>query len=358
MARVAFYTPMKAPDSPVPSGDREMARNLMQAIGAQGDTVQLASRLRIYDKVGDAKAQGSLRTKADAEAQRLIDDLPPDTAIWVTYHNYYKAPDLLGPRVCKARNIPYIQLESTRATSRLNGPWAGFAEAAHDACDAAQVIFYHTANDLITLERERYGRQQLVELPPFLPLSDLPPASTCDGPMLTVGMMRQGDKLASYTLLAQTLALLPGDWALNIAGDGPSRPEVETMMAPFGSKVRFLGQCDRDVLQAHYAKASVLVWPGVNEAYGMIYLESQAFGVPVVAQDRPGVRDVLTPSEYPTVEKGPEGLAARLRSLLDDRILRLSLGSKARKRMAERHLMPAATNRFWQAARPLLEATR
>ncbi|MFY2822740.1 glycosyltransferase family 4 protein [Ruegeria sp. MALMAid1280] len=358
MARIAFYTPMKTPDSPVPSGDREMARNLMQAIGAQGDMVELASRLRIYDKSGDAQLQAALRAEADAEVQRLIDDLPSDTALWVTYHNYYKAPDLLGPRVCKARNIPYVQLESTRATSRLNGPWAGFAKAAHDACDAAQVIFYHTANDLITLERERYGEQRLVELPPFLPLSDLPPASNCDGPMLTVGMMRHGDKLASYTLLAQTLALLPGDWALNIAGDGPARSEVEAMMAPFGPKVRFLGQCDRNALQALYAEASVLVWPGVNEAYGMIYLEAQASGIPVVAQNRPGVRDVLTPSEYPSVEAGPEGLVARLHTLLGDLNLRLSLGAEARDRIADRHMMPTATSRFWQAVRPLLKAAR
>ncbi|CUK13022.1 Glycosyltransferase KanE [Ruegeria denitrificans] len=355
MARVAFYSPMKAPDSPVPSGDREMARNLMQAIAAQGDTVELASRLRIYDKTGDAQVQTTLRAEADAEGRRLIDDLPSDTALWVTYHNYYKAPDLLGPRFCKARNIPYVQLESTRATSRLTGRWAGFAQTAHKACDAAQVIFYHTANDLITLERERYGDQSLVELPPFLPRSDLPPASGCDGPMLTVGMMRHGDKLASYTLLAQTLSLLAGDWILDIAGDGPARPAVETLMAPFGSKVRFLGQCDRDALQKLYETASVLVWPGVNEAYGMIYLEAQASGLPVVAQDRPGVRDVLAPSDYPSVEAGPKSLAARLRSLLDNPALRLSQGAKARTHIAERHLMPAATDRFWQATRPLME---
>ncbi|WP_170399044.1 glycosyltransferase family 4 protein [Ruegeria arenilitoris] len=355
MARVAFYSPMKAPDSPVPSGDREMARNLMHAIAAQEDTVELASRLRTYDKAGDAQVQAALRAEADAEVQRLIADLPADTALWVTYHNYYKAPDLLGPRVCKARNIPYVQLESTRATSRLTGPWAGFAKAAHDACDAAQVIFYHTSNDLITLERERYGDQSLVELPPFLPRSDLPPASGCEGPMLTVGMMRHGDKLASYTLLAQALALLDGDWSLDIAGDGPARPEVEVLMAPFGSKVRFLGQCDRDALQKLYGAASVLLWPGVNEAYGMIYLEAQASGVPVVAQDRPGVRDVLSPSDYPSVDAGPEGLAARLRTLLDDLSSRLSLGANARARVAERHLMPAATDRFWQATRPLME---
>ncbi|WP_170761500.1 glycosyltransferase family 4 protein [Ruegeria lacuscaerulensis] len=355
MARIAFYTPMKSPDSPVPSGDREMARNLMQAIGAQGDKVELVSRLRVYDKHGDPQVQDALRTEADAEAQRLIAELSSDTALWVTYHNYYKAPDLLGPRVSAACKIPYVQLESTRATSRLNGPWAGFAKSAHDACDAAQLIFYHTANDLITLEREKFGGQRLVELPPFLPVSELPPASSCDGPMLSVGMMRHGDKLASYDILAQALRHLTGEWALNIVGDGPARSEVEALMAPFGSKIRFLGQLDRDALQAVYRESSLLVWPGVNEAYGMIYLEAQAHGLPVVAQDRPGVRDVLTLSDYPSVDTGPEGLAARMRTLLDDLPLRLSRGRDARAHVSKRHLMPAATDRFWQAARPLME---
>lgn len=90
----------------------------------------------------------------------------------------------------------------------------------------------------------------------------------------------------------------------------------------------------------------------------MIYLEAQASGVPVVAQNRPGVRDVLAPSEYPSVEAGPEGLATRLHTLLGDRNLCLSLGVEARVRMAERHLMPTATDCFWQAVRPLLEGTR
>ncbi|WP_170790323.1 glycosyltransferase family 4 protein [Ruegeria lacuscaerulensis] len=354
MARVAFYTPMKSPNSPVPSGDREMARNLLAAIGAQGDPVDLVSHLRVFDKTGDAQVQDKLRTEADAEAKRLIHTLSPDTALWVTYHNYYKAPDLLGPRISRARKIPYVQLESTRATSRLTGPWAGFAQAAHEACDAAQVIFYHTANDLITLERERYGSQQLIELPPFLPRVDLPGAAVCEGPMLVVGMMRHGDKLASYQILAQALALLDGAWSLDIAGDGPARAEVEALMAPFGAKVRFLGQLDRADMQAHYQKASLLVWPGVNEAYGMVYLEAQSCGLPVVAQDRPGVRDVLAPSDYPTVEDGPAGLAHRLQTLLANPLLRRDIGAAAQAHVAARHLQPAATERFWQTVRPLI----
>lgn len=356
MARVAFYAPMKPPDSSNPSGDREMARNLMTAIAAEGDAVELVSRLRIFDKSGDAATQANLRELAGAEAERLIREMPQDTALWVTYHNYYKAPDLLGPRVSAARNIPYVQLESTRALSRLTGPWSGFAQAAHDACDAAQVIFYHTANDLITLDRERYGDQALIELAPFLPITDLPGRSLTQGPMLTVGMMRAGDKLASYRILADTLHHLTGDWTLHIAGDGPARPEVEAMMAPFGSRVRFLGQLDRDALHSTYQGASMFIWPGVNEAYGMVYLEAQAAGLPVVAQDRPGVRDVLMPSDYPPVESGPDALAERIQRFLANPSLRQSEGARARDYVARRHLMPAASGRFWSVVRPMLEA--
>ncbi|TMV07588.1 glycosyltransferase family 4 protein [Ruegeria sediminis] len=355
MTRVAFYAPMKSPHSPVPSGDREMARNLMAAIRADGAQVDLVSELRIYDKSGDAGLQARLREAAETEAQRLIDTLPDDFGLWVTYHNYYKAPDLLGPAVCGARGIPYVQLESTRATSRLDGPWAGFAKAAHDACDAARVIFYHTANDLITLKRERFGDQSLVHLTPFLPASGLPEASDCEGPMLAAGMMRAGDKLSSYRIIAQTLGHLADDWTLEIAGDGPARAEVEALLAPFGDRVRFLGQLDRDALQAAYARASLFFWPGVNEAFGMVYLEAQAVGLPVVAQDRPGVRDVLLPARYPSVEDGPAALARAIDRLRADPGLRRATGAKARARIAERHLIPSATRTFWTAVNPLLE---
>ncbi|WP_050603342.1 glycosyltransferase family 4 protein [Ruegeria sp. 6PALISEP08] len=357
MARVAFYAPMKSPNSPTPSGDREMARNLIKALAAEGDTIDLVSDLRIYDKSGDPKLQRALQHAAEKEARKLTSDLPSDTALWVTYHNYYKAPDLLGPQVCKARGIPYVQLESTRASSRLTGPWADFAAAAHRACDAADVIFYHTANDLITLERDRFGDQVLTELPPFLPVSGLPPAAGGKGPMLTVGMMRHGDKLASYQILAEALSHLAGDWHLNIAGDGPARPEIEALMAPFGERVSFLGQLDRNALQTAYEHASLLVWPGVNEAYGMIYLEAQAAGLPVLAQDRPGVRDVLAPATYPSVDAGAQGFAKHLQTLMEDAPLRRSLGAVARSHVADRHLLPLATARLWATLRPLLKET-
>lgn len=333
-----------------------MARNLMAAIGLRGGVqVDLVSELKIYDKTGDKAQQANLRHQADAEVERLTRGARRDTQLWVTYHNYYKAPDLIGPRVCKMLDIPYVQIESTRAYSRLNSRWSDFAQAAHDACDAAQVIFYLTANDLITLERERAGTQQLIHFPPFLPVDVLPDASSLTGPMLTAGMMRDGDKLRSYEIIAKTLPYLDGNWRLDIAGDGPARPKVEQLMVQFGARVRFLGQLDRIALNKVYRAASLFLWPGVNEAFGMVYLEAQAHGLPVAAQDRPGVRDILLGDGYPTPEDGPEALAAFIMKHLNDAEHRATCGANTRNMIATAHLRPAATHRFWSAIDPLLK---
>ncbi len=358
MTLVAFYAPMKPPTHPNPSGDREMARNLMKAIEAGPATVDLVSELRVHDAVGNPDEQARLRMLAKTEATRLIHELAAnDTRLWVTYHNYYKAPDMIGPIVTRALNIPYVQIESSRAKSRLSGPWSAYAAAAETAADAADLIFYPTQLDLQTLKRDQVQHQKLALLRPFLPVTSLP-ANTYqpDGPILAAGMMRKRDKLDSYALIAETLAgLQTSDWRLNIAGDGPARPEVEALMKPFGDRVRFLGQLDRNGMGTAYAEASIFLWPGVNEAFGMVYLEAQAAGLPIVTQDRDGVRDVVLPSAYPLPEEGPQALARDLDQLLTDPGLRTLRSTAGRAMIEKNHLIGAATTSFWSAVHPLLD---
>lgn len=343
--KVAFYAPLKAPDHPVPSGDRTMARALITALEAGGHEVHLASDLRLYDGAGDAQRQRALSDAARDVADQLCAEHPVASCqVWLTYHNYYKAPDLIGPTVARTLGIPYVQIESTRARKRLTGPWATFAAAAEAASDAAHTIFYVTKRDAETLRRDAPSGQALQHLRPFLAQTELPPASTLSGPMLSVGMMRTGDKLASYALIAETLAALPPalDWSLDIAGDGEAAADVAALMAPFGPRVRMLGALDRAKLTQLYGRASLLFWPGVNEAFGLAYLEAQAAGVPVVAQDRPGVRDV-TGNGQPGVDAGPAAMAGRITDLLQHPHARRAAGTDARARVARDHLLGSAT---------------
>lgn len=354
MTRIAFYAPLKAPTHPTPSGDREIARNLMRLLRDAGYDVVLASTLRSFDKSGDSARQEAAFAQAEAEMPGLLRELA-EVDLWLTYHNYYKAPDLLGPRLSAALGIPYLQIESTRAMKRLDGPWDRYARAAHAAADQANAIFYFTEYDRYALERDRKGHQELVHLPPFLPLRALPAASDLQGPMLCVGMMREGAKLASYRLVAEALQQVQQDWQLNIVGDGPARSDVEALFGTFGPRVRFLGQLDRGALQEVYTHARLMIWPGVDEAFGMVYLEAQAAGVPVVAQDRPGPRAVLAPGAYPDPEDGPTALAQQIDALLAAPDTLRQRAEDVRAHVATHHLETSAAAILKRTIQSVLE---
>ena len=117
---------------------------------------------------------------------------------------------------------------------------------------------------------------------------------------MAVGMMREGDKLSSYRVLADALCQLrQREWSLLIVGDGPARDSVEGSFKRLpADRIRFMGSADYEQLPALYAGADLLTWPAVNEAFGMAMLEAQrrhgnAAGLPVIAGKTGGVPDVV-----------------------------------------------------------------
>jgi gluconokinase len=69
--RVAFYAPLKPAAHPVPSGDRQIARALMQALGHAGHESIVASSFRSFDGSGNAVRQARLQRIGERVAQRL-----------------------------------------------------------------------------------------------------------------------------------------------------------------------------------------------------------------------------------------------------------------------------------------------
>jgi glycosyltransferase involved in cell wall biosynthesis len=91
-----------------------------------------------------------------------------------------------------------------------------------------------------------------------------------------------------------------------------------------------------------YQTASIFFWPGVNEAIGMTYLEAQAAGLAIVAQNRPGLRDVLPPGSHPAPEEGPQALARVLDRLLRDPSALAAAQQAARQNVNGSHLLDTA----------------
>ncbi|TNC16363.1 glycosyltransferase [Methylobacterium terricola] len=354
MSRVAFYAPLKDPEHPVPSGERTMARLLLRALAAAGFAPEVASTLRTRDP--DGARHPGLRAESLEQAERLIARYRADPPVlWFTYHVYYKAPDWIGPAVSRALGIPYVVVEGSRAGKRAQGPHALGHAGAEAALDAATLILVMNRRDRPALEAARPAGQVLADLPPFLDSADWPLTEAERAPgalrLLAVAMMREGDKLASYRLLAEVLAQL-GDrpWTLDVAGDGPAAADVAARLAPFGTRIRRHGAVAAAGLSALYAAADLLVWPAVNEAYGMAVLEAQAHGCPVVAGGYGGVPDVVR--DCATGRVTPPGDAAAMAAAIRD----LAAAPDRLAAMREAALAFARTERGLDGAAAILRA--
>ena len=357
--RVLFYAPMKSPDHINPSGDRRMARLLMKALARGGWQPTLASRMRSHQRKPNPAAQDYLFQEAERIAGQLISqhkDAPP--AVWFTYHCYYKAPDLIGPHVAKHFGIPYVVAEGYRAKKRLDGPYARFARAAAQALDHASVIYYLSERSLFALERDKPKGQELIHLPPFTALGEDPMPKVPDGPLklVTVAMMRPGDKFESYELLAEAVSKLTCDWRLAVVGGGAEEREVRRLFRNVDDRVSFRGLIDnRDEIRALYEAADLMVWPGVNEAFGMVYLEAQAAGTPCVAQNRDGVREVVGPQGALTdVAGGAAAIARAIDGLAADRDALARSGDATRNYVRAQHGVNAASALITKSLESLL----
>jgi glycosyltransferase involved in cell wall biosynthesis len=216
-------------------------------------------------------------------------------------------------------------------------------------------------------------RQRWVPLPPFIDTVAFAHSSTArrsarralaeaggfdagEPLLLSVAMMRQGDKLASYRLLGTALPRLLADpWRLAVVGDGPARALVETALAPLAGRTLWLGRLAAPALADIYAAADVCVWPAVNEAFGVALIEAQAAGLPVVAGWTPGVAAVVADGETGLLVPAGDtaAFAAAVRRLLGNADIRRRMGEAARQRVADRHSIAGATATLDAALRRL-----
>jgi glycosyltransferase involved in cell wall biosynthesis len=165
--------------------------------------------------------------------------------------------------------------------------------------------------------------------------------------LLAVGMMRPGDKLASYRVLAE--ALERGRLKrpiLLIAGAGEAEREGKRAFADAPCPVMFLGKIAPERLAPLYAAADLLVWPAINEAFGMALLEAQACGLPVLAGAFGGVAGIVEDGKtgFLTAPGDVADFAAGLKRALASDLP--TLGRAARRKVERRHDIAAAAATF------------
>lgn len=338
---IGFYSPLKSPDYGVPSGDRAMARAIFSVLASLGHSVETLCHLRSYDRNGSHERQVRMQSLASKATQRILTKNKPSELIFC-YHCYHKAPDWIGPTLASAWQVPYVIAEASIAGKQAGGRWDLGHRQVIKSVSRADHVFALTELDTEGLQPHILTPDKLSVLKPFVKLPTMgaarPKIARCR--LLTVAMMRDDIKLQSYKLLAQSLQLLRDEtWSIDIVGDGPASGKVREMFGGFGDRVAFHGSATSKQVDFYYRHADIFFWPGLREAYGMVYLEAQSHGLPVVAIGEGGVREVVLDGEtgFLSLDPSPAALATKLRQLISNPDLARKMGRKAHQHIVEKH---------------------
>jgi len=360
--KVGFYAPLKAPDHPVPSGDRTMARLLIKVIKACGHDVEVISTLRSWQTGGPESMQAEIKARAQAEIERLmlVYQTRPAPDLIFTYHVYHKAPDWIGPELARRLCVPYLMAEASFAPKQHGGPWHGGHKQTLKCIRTARSIVSLNPVDSECIAPLLDNVQTLHNLSPFLDhivsgsinrqgaREELANAHGIDinKPwLITVAMTRAGDKAASYRVLANAVSQLEhDDWQLIVIGGGEAFDLVKGYFAAVDHQCVFTDELDYNSIQHWLAAADVFTWPAVNEAYGLALLEAQAAALPAVVQDYGGVSSIVTHGQTGLVTPpgNLDAFVGALETLLGDNGKRRKMGKAAQTKFQAEHSFETA----------------
>ncbi len=342
--KICFYAPFKPLDHPNPSGDLIIGRGLYDFLSGRGHRLKVASPLRcrwIYAKPWKwVDVFRQLR-----QCGKLVEQFSPD--LWLTYHSYYKAPDVLGPHAAGRKDIPYVIFQGIYSTKRRRDirTAPGFL-LNRRALRKADHVFTNRLEDRLNLKRI-ISSGRITYIPPGI----FPDAFRFDPDarmklrarwragnvpvVVSAAMFRPDVKTQGLEWVIKTCGQLAGqgiDLLLAIAGDGRQKPFLKNTAEKYlPGKVIFSGRMARDEMYKFYSAGDLFVFPGIRESLGMVFLEAQSCGLPVVAFHNGGIPEVVRNGETgmltPLLSQQP--FSEAVKTLLLDPGLRRKMGRKA-----------------------------
>ncbi len=346
---IALCTPFKPVDHPSVSGDVTIARDLCAALLGLGHRVIVLPHFPakwIY--------RHPLAWSGAAQTLARMVEAARDADCWLTYGSYYKVPDVFGPSGSRRLGIPYFLFQASHAVGRGKRltTWPGY-RLNRRAMLRADHVFLNRMNDVRGCEK-LLPEDRYTYVRPGLPAGLFGRDETArerlrtrwgvgqSAVVVTAAMMRHGVKAEGLAWVIKTCADLIDrgrDVRLVVAGDGPRRGEIESLARTrLGERATFLGMVERAKLAEVFSAGDLFAFPGLRESVGMVYLEAQACGLPVVATDDEGAPYVIDHDQSGLVTStSREAFSGAVDRLVADPELRGRLGAGAGESVLRNH---------------------
>jgi glycogen(starch) synthase len=135
--------------------------------------------------------------------------------------------------------------------------------------------------------------------------------------------------------LIRAFALLPrGKYELEIVGDGPDEHVLRELAGRLGvaREILFQGALDRESVARRYRAADLFTLPSSAEAFGNVFAEALASGLPVIGSDVGGIPELIEHgvNGFLVTPGNPQTLAHAIQYLADDPELRMAMSLRNR----------------------------
>ncbi len=156
--------------------------------------------------------------------------------------------------------------------------------------------------------------------------------------IITLGASRiTARKGIKYLIMAiSKLVQLHPEILLKIMGEGDDKKNLSVLVdgLKLNQNVQFLGRIPREKTTAYYQEANLFVLPSLNEGMSNAMLEAMACGLPLIATDTGGTKELLTGGQNGLIVKmeDNEDLAEKIEKLILDKMLCEKMGQESRRR--------------------------
>jgi len=309
-----------------PTVVRELATRLSPHARAGGGDVQVASlspRGPVSEQIAAAgivvhalDAKGPRDARVVARLHRLISRERIDTVFSFLVHANAAAAAVS----MFARNVRFIQsIQTTQPEPTWHWKVQKFAQRV-----AEKIVVPSPSVAAVAMEWSDVPKRKIVIIPNAIDPAEFEGLERpAEGDEIPIGFLGRLDPIKRIPDLVQALRDIPRAH-LHIFGEGPERVEIEqtAIRLELTPRVALHGAVQRP--QDALSKMRLLVLPSAAEGFGLVLIEAMAAGIPVIATDVPGIRDVvkdgITGLLVPPAQ--PQKLAAAINRLIDDPTLR------------------------------------
>jgi glycosyltransferase involved in cell wall biosynthesis len=189
--------------------------------------------------------------------------------------------------------------------------------------------------------------------PPETPRPETPDPIRCLAVARLVERKGLGELIRAFGLLPR------GRFSLEIVGDGPDEGVLRNLVSVLGlaGEVNFLGSLERRAVAERYQKADLFTLPSSAEAFGNVFAEALASGLPIVGSTVGGIPELVEHGiNGLLVPRGdPTALAQAIRYIADDPELRSKMSARNRAKAENTLQWAQVTRRYVAVYRGLMQ---